>query len=88
MWEKGERTENADPDIWRKDECGAWIRRDFYAYRESRFGWDVALIVSKSNGGTDDVSNLRPLQWQNKELRDGGRRACAVTAAGWDNVRA
>lgn len=87
MWRKGEPTQEADPDIWRKDECGAWIRRDFYGYHGSRFGWEVVLIVPASNGGTEDVSNLQPLQWQNKEIRNGHRQACAVTASGWDNVR-
>lgn len=38
VWDKGIITGDADPDIWRKDECGAWIRWDFYENVESQFG--------------------------------------------------
>jgi hypothetical protein len=31
----------------------------------SYFGWEIAYIVPPEKGGTDDLSNLQPLQWQN-----------------------
>ncbi len=87
VWEKGGITEDADPEIWRKDECGAWIRRDFYEDRGSQFGWEVDLIVPEAEGGGHDLSNLRPLQWWNKISKRAGRLVCPITALGRYNVR-
>ena len=86
VWDKGEVTANADPEVWRKDACGAWIRRDFYGDRDSQFGWEIDSVVPKSDGGDDDLLNLRPLHWRNREGRRAGRLACSVTARGWLNV--
>jgi hypothetical protein len=86
VWDKGTITRDADPDIWRKDECGAWIRRDFYGNIESQFGWEVDLMVSETEGGRIDPSNLRPLQWRNKIAKHGGRLTCPITASGRSNV--
>ena len=87
VWEKGEPAVNADPDIWRKDACGAWIRRDFYGYRDSQFGWEIDLVVRESNGETPSVEDLRPLQWQNNEGRRAGRLTSRITASGRFNKR-
>lgn len=53
-----------DPALWRKDYVGAWIRRDMYG-QEGDYGWQVDHLRPISHGGTDDVSNLYPLQWRN-----------------------
>jgi hypothetical protein len=52
---------NNDPKDWRKDQCGAWIARNQYGNRNSRYGWEVDHIKPESEGGGDELSNLRPI---------------------------
>ena len=66
VWEKGKIVENHDPKEWRKDECDAWIKRDLYRNRFSEWGWEIDHI--DADGG-DELSNLRPLQWDNALLK-------------------
>jgi hypothetical protein len=62
VWEKGKIVSKNEPNVFRKDECGAWIRRNQYGNRNSQYGWEIDHI---SPGGPDTLSNLRPLQWKN-----------------------
>ena len=87
VWEKGTVVPNNDPKIWRKDQCGAWIGRNQYGNRNSQYGWEIDHIKPESEGGGGEVSNLRPLQWENNASKQGGRLTCPVTASGKDNVR-
>lgn len=47
---------------FRKDKCDAWIEKKQYGNRKSDFGWEADHI---RRDGTDDLSNIQPLQWQN-----------------------
>lgn len=85
VWAKGYQTEN-DPLMWRKDECGAWIFRGDYG-KNSQYGWEIDHIVSVSEGGTDDLPNLRPLHCENTVRAKDGSLACPVTSEGAENVR-
>ena len=68
VWEKANIVEGYNPDIWRKDFAGAWIKRD--AYNEtSAFGWNVVLDKPESKGGNFEMTNLRPMHWQNAESK-------------------
>ena len=82
VWEKGRKVENNDPNVWRIDECGAWIQRTQYGNRNSQYGWEIDHI---SPGGADTLSNLRPLQWQNNVDKSDGRLKCNITANGINN---
>jgi len=84
VWEKGRVVEGNDKNTWRKDECGAWISRQMYGNRESQYGWEIDHI---SPGGGDQLSNLRPLQWENNVDKSDGRIKCNVTAIDEDNVK-
>ena len=84
VWEKGKIVEGYDPSKWRKDECGAWIGRQYYGDRKSQYGWEIDHI---SPGGPDVLSNLRPLQWENNVDKSSGRLKCNVTASGTQNTR-
>jgi len=84
VWEKAAAVTGNDTDEWRKDECGAWIGRRYYGSREAQFGWEIDHI---SPGGSDALSNLRPLQWENNVDKSDGRLKCNVTASETRNVR-
>lgn len=83
VWEKGSVIAENDKARWRKDECGAWIGRTEYGNRDSQYGWEIDHI---SPGGSDQLSNLRPLQWQNNVEKSDGRLKCNVAASGNGNV--
>jgi hypothetical protein len=57
VWEKGNAA-NLNPQILRKDQCGAWINRIRHGDRNSIYGWEIDHI---NPNGDDDLSNLRPL---------------------------
>ena len=84
VWGKAQIVPGANPNVWRKDQCGAWIGRQFYGDRNSDYGWEIDHI--NPNDG-DDLSNLRPLQWVNNAEKGEGRLTCPVTALGNSNVR-
>ena len=64
VWEKGHPIPGRAPSKLRKDDYGNTIRNKDYGNRNSTFGWEIDHIVPKADGGTDDLSNLRPLQWE------------------------
>ena len=82
VWEKGKTVPDNDPEVWRKDECGAWMQRSMYADRSSQYGWEIDHSVP---GGSDDIVNLCPLHWRNNVGKGDARLICKVTAHGVDN---
>ena len=40
IWQSAKPVEGYNPNIWRKDFAGAWIRRDFYGLRH-KYGWKI-----------------------------------------------
>lgn len=77
VWEKGRATGEQDRDTWRKDQCGAWIRREHYARAESEFGWKISNI---SAGGPDSLENLQPLNCANTYDRANHHAQCHLAA--------
>ena len=69
VWNKGKIIPGYDLNIWRHDEEGNVIRREAYGNTESDHGWEVDHITPRSKGGTDHISNLRPLQWEANRRR-------------------
>jgi hypothetical protein len=83
VWMKGKAVAGNDPAVWRKDDCGAWMQRSQHGERGSKYGWEIDHI---SAGGSDAISNLRPLHWENNVAKSDGRLRCVVTSSGTTNV--
>ena len=83
VWEKGRVVLGHDPARWRKDDCGAWIGREFYQNQESEFGWEIDRIDLT---GPVNLTNLRPLHWKNSADKIDGLLKCYITGAGNENV--
>ncbi len=52
-------------DGWAKDTYGAWMLWSAYGDRANPYGWEIDHIRADSKGGSDNTSNLQPLQWKN-----------------------
>jgi len=79
VWRKGRTAPGHSPDLYRQDICGATIKRSEYGNRNSDYGWEIDHI---NPNGSDDLSNLRPLQWENnvaKNDKRDGEWTCATT---------
>lgn len=87
VWDKAKIVPGCDPSNFRKDACDAWIQRSQYGNRNSAYGWEIDHIKPKSEKGSDDDSNLRPLHWENNLAKSDGRLVCVVTSQGDKNIR-
>jgi len=72
IWAKAQIDPENDPNVFRKDIYGTWIRWDQYG-QTSKYGWEVDHIVPTSRGGSDAVFNLQPLHWQNNRVKSDKR---------------
>jgi hypothetical protein len=70
VWNRATIVPGVNPDVRRKDVCGAWIDRSQYGTTsENGTGWEIDHIVPVSYDGTDELVNLQPLQWQNNRRK-------------------
>lgn len=70
VWNKARLMLGANPSARRMDVCGAVIDRSKYGNtQETGTGWEIDHIIPVSRGGTDELSNLQPLQWQNNRRK-------------------
>lgn len=75
IWEKGAPIPGYGSGVWRRDVCGAPMKWDEYG-QQTQHGWNVDHIVPAARGGGDELSNLRPLQWENNAKRQEGKLQC------------
>lgn len=79
VWEKGTAVPGLDPNRYRRDRCGALMERTHHGNTSSQRGWEVDHDWPVAKGGSDALSNLQPLQWQNNRHKsDNWPWACAV----------
>ena len=82
VWNKATIVSNVDSSKRRKDSCNAWI--DYIQYGitvDGGTGWEIDHIVPVSAGGSDELYNLQPLQWQNNRHKADsiGGWTCAIS---------
>ena len=77
VWQKARAMTEPTSELWRQDECGAWIRRDHYGAAHSEFGWKIENV---SAGGADVLENLRPFHHANGFDRATRQARCHVKA--------
>jgi hypothetical protein len=85
VWQHGEALRGNDPELWRKDEFGAWIRRLDYGNRRSEFGWEI--LDPRRGRGTSGVAMLRPVHWQNYIDQVAAHTQSRIMASGLRNTR-
>lgn len=69
VWEKASIIENNNPNKFRKDYAGAWIKRSDYGNTKSEYGWEIDHIRPLAADGTYDDSNLLPTHWRNNRSK-------------------
>lgn len=75
-WEHGRAMSDQDSNVWRQDQCGAWIRREHYGHESSEFGWKIHNILPGEMG----EEHLRPFHNQNTFNSSSGQAHCHITA--------
>lgn len=76
VFNKGKKVRGLDPNRYRKDDCGNII----YLYshgKHSAMGWEKDHKIPKSHGGSNELSNLRPLKTSANRKRGNKKLKCA-----------
>ena len=96
VWEKGQVVNGFNPDLYRKDPCGAWIVWDKFGIQDNIYGWEIDHIYQKSRlkergfkeDAISDIRNLRPMQHQNNASKgdDYPSYTAIITSEGNKNI--
>lgn len=80
VWNNAKGIPNRNPNEYKLDKCNAMIKNSEFGNRNSKFGWEIDHIIPVSKGGTDDLSNLQALQWENNVAKGNGKHCCVIKA--------
>jgi 5-methylcytosine-specific restriction endonuclease McrA len=72
IWNKGQAVAGNDANVFRKDIYGSWMRWNQYGMT-SQYGWEVDHIIPLAQRGSEALSNLQPLQWENNRRKGDNR---------------
>ena len=68
VWGKAKQVPGQDPNVYRQDSAGAWIKKEKYG-KEENLGWEVDHMFPASLGGNENTLNLQALQWENNRTK-------------------
>lgn len=77
VWDKARVMSNRNSDVWRRDQCGAWLHREQYNNHKSDYGWKILKVAA---GGRNEVEHLHPFHCNNAFDIANGKPQCRVTA--------
>lgn len=72
VWQKGFTDSRYDAALYRKDRYGSWMKKSDYGNRSSKYGWEIDHTIPVARGGSDTLSNLQPLYWENNAQKQDG----------------
>lgn len=96
VWEKARTVEGLNPDMFRKDACGAWMSWDKYGMKDNLYGWEIDHICPVAKlvdlGYSEEkiwhIDNLRAVQCENNRSKsnDYPSYTAVVTSEGNKNI--
>lgn len=60
VWDKGKKMRGKDPNLYRRDSFGNPMYYPSYG-KTSEMGWNIDHSKPQSEGGTDHLNNLKPM---------------------------
>jgi hypothetical protein len=82
VWNKAQQVPGFDPNVYRKDSCGAWIEKSSYGTLGD-YGWEVDHMKPVAKQGADDLTKLQPLHWRNNRGKGDSypNWSCSISAS-------
>ena len=69
IWQKSNDAGSDALKEFKVDSNGILIKKSDYGNKNSDYGWGLARIISKKDGGTDDISNLKAVNYGESNYR-------------------